>query len=56
MRLAGCLLLLAGWAIVVSTLPLLPSLGMRTVFAVAGMAVEGMGLILVARSHLAPKG
>jgi hypothetical protein len=56
MRLAGSLLLLAGWAIVVSTLPLLPSPGMRVAFVLAGMAVELMGLSLVAYSHLAPKG
>ncbi len=56
MKLAGCLLLLAGWGIVVSSLPLLPSLRMRAAFVLAGMAVELMGLSLVARSHLVPKG
>jgi hypothetical protein len=56
MKLAGFLLLLAGWGIVVSTLPLLPSVPMRATFALAGMAVELMGLGLVVRSHLAPKG
>jgi hypothetical protein len=56
MRLAGSLLLLAGWVIVVSTLPLLPSLGMRAAFVLAGIAVEIMGFGLIARSHLAPKG
>jgi hypothetical protein len=56
MRLAGSLLLLAGWGIVVSTLPLLPSPRIRPVFVMAGVAVELMGLGLVARSHLVPKG
>jgi hypothetical protein len=56
MRFAGFLLLLAGWGIVVSTLPLLPSLSMRAAFVVAGMAVELTGLGLVVRSHVAPKG
>lgn len=56
MKLAGFLLLLAGWGIVVSTLPLLPSPRMRGAFVLAGMVVELMGLSLVARSHLAPKG
>ncbi len=56
MRLAGCLLLLAGWVIVVSTLPLLPSLRMRVAFVLAGIAVEAMGMFLVARSHLSAKG
>ena len=56
MKLAGCLLLVAGWGIVVSSLPLLPSLQMRAAFVLAGMAVELMGLSLVARSYLVPKG
>jgi hypothetical protein len=56
MKLAGFLLLLAGWGIVVSTLPLLPSLSMRTAFVLAGIAVELVGLGLVVRAHLVPKG
>ncbi len=56
MKLAGFLLLLAGWGIVVSTLPLLPSLTMRATFALAGIAVELVGLGLVVRAHLVAKG
>jgi len=56
MKLAGFLLLLSGWGIVVSTPPLLPSLGARSAFVLAGMAVELIGLTLVARSHRVPKG
>lgn len=56
MKLAGFLLLLAGWGIVVSTVPLLPSLPMRAAFVLAGVAVELTGLGLVVRSHLVPKG
>ena len=52
MKLAGFLLLIAGWGIVISTLPLLPSLTMRTTFVLAGMLVELVGLGLVVRSHL----
>ena len=52
MKLAGFLLLVAGWAIVVSALVLLPSAGPRTAFALAGMAVELLGLALAVRSHL----
>lgn len=52
MKLAGFLLLVAGWAIVVSALALLPSAGPRTAFALAGMAVELLGLALAVRSHL----
>ena len=52
MKLAGFLLLIAGWGIVISTLPLLPSLTMRAAFVLAGMAVEFVGLGLVVRAHL----
>ena len=56
MKLAGFLLLLSGWGIVVSTLPLLPSLGARAAFVLAGVAVELIGLTLVARSQRVPEG
>jgi hypothetical protein len=56
MKLAGFLMLLSGWGIVVSTLPLLPSSPMRAAFVLAGMAVELIGLTLVVRSHRVPKG
>jgi hypothetical protein len=52
MKLAGFLLLVAGWAIVVFALALLPAAGPRTAFALAGMAVELLGLALAVRSHL----
>jgi len=55
MKLAGFLLLIAGWGIVISTLPLLRSLTMRTPFVLAGMAVEFVGLGLVVRAHLVAK-
>ena len=55
MKFAGFLLLIAGWGIVISTLPLLRSLSMRTAFVLAGMAVELVGLGLVVRSHLVAK-
>jgi hypothetical protein len=56
MKLAGFLLLLSGWGIVVATLPLLSSLTMRAGFVLAGVAVELTGLMLVVHSHLAAKG
>jgi len=55
MRLTGFLLLLAGWAIVLTALALLGRYGPRAVFVLAGVAVEVLGLGLVARSHLAPR-
>ena len=52
MKLAGLLLLLAGWAIVVSAVALLPPAGPRAAFVLAGVAVELFGLGLAVRSHL----
>jgi hypothetical protein len=56
MKLAGFLLLLSGWGIVVSTLPMLPSLPMRAAFVIAGMGVELIGLTLAVRSHRVQEG
>ena len=51
MRLGGFLLLLSGWGIVVSALVLLHG-GAVTAFILAGLAVEILGLTLVAKSHV----
>ena len=51
MRLGGFLLLLSGWAIVVAALKLLHG-GALSAFIVAGLAVEILGLVLVAKSHV----
>jgi hypothetical protein len=56
MKLAGFLLLLSGWGIVVATLPLLPSSPMRAAFVLAGTGVELIGLTLVVNSYQVPKG
>ena len=56
MKVAGFLLLLAGWGIVLSAAALLKASAARSVFALAGAAVEVMGLVLVIRSHIVPKG
>ena len=45
----GCGLLASGWIIVMASLLLLTSLGQRFGFVAAGLAVEVMGLALVAR-------
>jgi hypothetical protein len=50
MKLAGMLLLLAGWGIVVSALVLFPRPAARALFVVAGLGVQGLGLILAFRS------
>jgi hypothetical protein len=52
MKLAGLLLLVAGWAIVVGAVALLPSAGGRAGFVLAGIAVELFGLALAIRAHL----
>lgn len=52
MKLAGLLLLVAGWGIVISAIVLLPSPTGRTGFALAGVAVELLGLTLMVNSHL----
>jgi len=51
MKLAGLLLLVAGWGIVVAALLLLPSAPSRVAFVLAGIAVQILGLILAVRSH-----
>jgi hypothetical protein len=56
MRLAGLLLLLAGWALVYSAVILLHSMGQRAGFVAAGLGVEIMGLVLVFRSHIRKRG
>jgi len=54
MKLAGFLLLLAGWGIVLCAVAWLPSAGERTGFVLAGVGVEALGLVLAVRSHLLP--
>lgn len=56
MKLAGFLLIVAGWIIVLASVALLNSLAPRTVFVLAGVAVELLGFILVTRSYLALRG
>jgi hypothetical protein len=51
MKLTGFLLLLAGWGIVVAALMLLPSAVARVTFVLAGILVQGLGLVLAVRSH-----
>jgi uncharacterized membrane protein len=53
MKLAGLLLLPAGWLLVASALVLLAADTPRGVFVFAGLGVEVLGLVLVARAHLA---
>ena len=56
MKLTGFLLLLAGWMIVLAAVALLRSAPPRAAFALSGLGVEALGLVLVARSHLVSRG
>jgi hypothetical protein len=55
MRILGLLLLLSGWLIVVAAVILLLA-NARAAFVAAGIAVELLGLGILARSHLAHHG
>ena len=52
MKFVGFLLLLTGWMLVLAAIVLLGSPLSRDVFVLAGLAVEGLGLTFVIRSHL----
>jgi hypothetical protein len=52
MKLTGFLMLVAGWGIVLASMSLLVSMKPRTIFVLAGLGVEVIGLALVLRSHL----
>jgi len=52
MKFVGFLLLLAGWLLVLAAIVLLASPPSRAGFVLAGLAVEGLGLTFVIRSHL----
>jgi len=51
MKLGGFLLLLSGWGIVLAALAMLHGTA-TSIFVLAGVAVEIIGLVLVARAHL----
>jgi hypothetical protein len=52
MKFIGFLLLVAGWLLALAAIVLLASAPSRAVFVLAGLAVEGLGLAFVIRSHL----
>lgn len=52
MKIAGLLLLLAGFLLVLAALVLLASTPSRMGFVLAGIAVEILGFVLLARSHI----
>ena len=56
MKLAGFLMLVAGWGIVLAALALLRSASQQSTFVLAGFGVQAVGLVLVVRSHMLPRG
>jgi hypothetical protein len=56
MKMAGLLLLLAGWFLVLSALVLLRAAWPQALFVLAGTSVEVFALVLLFRAHLIPRG
>jgi hypothetical protein len=56
MKIAGFLLLLAGWGRVLAALVMLSTINQRTSFILAGIAVEAVGLVLLFRTQVIPRG
>lgn len=52
MKLAGFLLLMAGWVIVLTAIAVLPPGAVQVAFVLAGLAVEALGMGLVVRAHV----
>ena len=55
MKVAGFLLLAAGWFLILSALVLFREPGPRAVFVFTGLGVEILGLVFAFRSHLIPR-
>jgi hypothetical protein len=55
MKIAGFLLLAAGWLLVLAAIVLLGSAGARAAFVAAGLGTEALGFTLAVRSHLTLK-
>ncbi|MBZ5578562.1 MAG: hypothetical protein LAP40_18530 [Acidobacteriia bacterium] len=56
MKIAGFLLLVAGWLLVLTAIALLHAGGAQTSFVLAGMGVEVLALVLVFREHRLSRG
>ena len=52
LKLAGCLLLISGWLIALVALVMLPDFALRAAFVISGLAVEIIGLGLIARGQV----
>ena len=54
MKIAGLLLLVSGWLLVLLSIVLLHAEAGRAVFVLAGVGVQLLGLVLVFRTHRLP--
>ena len=56
MKIAGFLLLFAGWLLVIAAVILLRGEAPRAAFVLAGVGVEAFALVLLFRTHLVRRG
>lgn len=56
MKILSLLLLVAGWTIVLAAIALLRTTPERSIFAIAGIGVEALGLALAIRAHRLRRG
>jgi hypothetical protein len=56
MKFAGLLVMPAGFFLAVTALVLFPDPARRVVFALCGLGVEVMGLVVAVRGHMPPRG
>jgi hypothetical protein len=56
MKIAGLLLLVAGWLLTILAVILLRSETSRAAFVLAGMSVQVLAVVLVFRAHRLPRG
>ncbi len=56
MRLVGVLMMIAGWLIAIAASVLLTASASGLAFALAAIAIQGVGFTLVARSNLTARG
>jgi membrane-bound ClpP family serine protease len=52
LRIVGIFLMVAGWLLILAAMLMLSTLPSRTAFTLAGLAVEILGLVLLARTHI----
>jgi hypothetical protein len=52
LRMAGLLMMVAGWILMLAAVVMLNSLPLRTGFAMAGLAVQMLGFVLLTRAHI----